>query len=245
MKKNQIEKELKKSETYMLKLNSDYPDLVEISEDNVARVEAILRIDSGFRKATDIENPGSSASSIMMFKQSWKSKNSSNYPCLIKQIVERLDSENKTHLNSDGVGRSEITDRINAIGMDALVEELKNPEENNYKLIKILAEGTHPTGKSKNGKAYKSRRNLSFASKFCHYMCFFLFMGEREQDNFSIYDSVVSAIIPRYLNYYGSNMALRKNNYVDYIRAIDEIILRSGSRISRNGLDHLLWFYHK
>ncbi|MBE5845141.1 MAG: hypothetical protein E7302_13375 [Butyrivibrio sp.] len=243
---NLIEEEISKSEAYILKPNCNCPDLVELSVDNVARVEAIICNDSRFVKISDKGNLNSSAFSIIEFKKAWESKDYNKCSNLIDQIVERIDSENGTHLNADGVGRKEITGRIKNLGMDRLIEELKNPEKNNYELITVIRKATHPKEKSNSGKKYRPRKNISFASKFCHYMCFYLFEGKAEQDNYSIYDSVVASALPKYQNFYKCDMALKKKdfNYVDYIRTIDGIIEKSGSNISRNGFDHLLWYYH-
>jgi len=101
------------------------------------------------------------------------------------------------------------------------------------------------------------RRNVSFASKFCHFSCFYIFKGEEAQDNFSIYDGVVARALPAYLDYYKEKLLDKKidlktikkkikdKSYKEYSNAIDDIIEASGSKISRNGFDHLVWYYFK
>ena len=111
--------------------------------------------------------------------------------------MSRLDAENSTHLNSDGVGRAEITERIVKINSQKLLDFLKEPEETDFELINIIAKKTHPKDSRHNG-----RINISFASKFCHYLCMFMFEGESYQDNYPIYDSVIRENLPKYLLHY-------------------------------------------
>ena len=73
-----------------------------------------------------------------------------------------------------------------------------------------------------------------------------LFEGEEAQDNFSIYDNILRKVIPVYADRYDVDVPDRRlPDYEEYCNIIDEIIERSESGISRNGFDHLLWYYHK
>ena len=59
-----------------------------------------------------------------------------------------------------------------------------------------------------------------------------------------IYDSILKKVLPRYLDYY----ELKRydlDDYAQYREAVDAIREASGVEISRNGFDHLLWYYHK
>lgn len=111
-------------------------------------------------------------------------------------------------------------------------------------MIRIIADETHPAGNGKNGKAYIPRRNISFASKFCHYACFYLFEGEPEQDNYSIWDNVLRKVMSKYIKHY---QLVKRNldDYSEYRKTVDLLIKASNSEISRNGFDHLLWYYFK
>ena len=55
-------------------------------------------------------------------------------------------------------------------------------------------------------------------------------------------------MIPHYAQYYGIKNA-KKFSYIEYCELIDEIRKKSsemtGETISRNGFDHLLWYYYK
>lgn len=89
-----------------------------------------------------------------------------------------------------------------------------------------------------------ARTKPSFASKFCHYACFYIFEGTKYQDNYSIYDRILKTVLPWYLGYFGIEQ-FNLDNYRDYRMAVDGIRDVSGIEISRNGFDHLLWYYHK
>ena len=158
------------------------------------------------------------------------------YKYIIREAVCAVDRENSTHLNADSVGREEITDRIYNLTKGELKNKLKMAD---IGLINFIAAKTTPGEENK-----KARTNISFASKFCHYACFYLFEGEPEQDNFSISDNVLRENIPYYAQYYDVQIK-DLLEYADYRRVVDEIIRKSKSDISRNGFDHLLWYYHK
>ena len=51
---------------------------------------------------------------------------------------------------------------------------------------------------SKTSKESGARANPSFASKFCHYACMYLFEDRKEQDNFSIYDGILCKVLPSF-----------------------------------------------
>ena len=140
-------------------------------------------------------------------------------------------------MNADKAGRDFIKEKITGCIEDGTL--LKYLRERDFNLIDILSERT------KQGKG--GRRNISFASKFCHFSCFYIFGEEDAQDNFSIYDGVVARALPKYLAYYKLNdkVQIKDKNYREYSDAIDDIIKASGSKISRNGFDHLVWYYFK
>jgi len=67
-----------------------------------------------------------------------------------------------------------------------------------------------------------------------------------------IYDNILKNNLPKYIQRY-LDVDIKKeqyeNNYNQYIKYIDDIRNKAeklyGKRISRNGFDHLLWYYHK
>ena len=243
-----IQEEYEKSRKYELsEINGE--KLVELTQENVAKVEAMIRTDSNYRISLD--DPGKSPYWILEMKKLLKGK-----PCdynkdyVVKRIVSLLNKENSTRLNTDGVGLDKMPEII-LQNWDNILDSLRI-RERGMALINALSTKTIPIDPRKKG-----RQNVSFASKFCHYSCFYIFDGEEAQDNFSIYDRVVANALPLYLDYYEKKLLdekidlkkikkeIKKKNYREYSKAIDAIIKASGSNISRNGFDHLVWYYSK
>ncbi len=172
--------------------------------------------------------------------------NEYSYEEIIYYAISAIDRENSTHLNADGVGRMEITKRILEFKPQELTNYLKHPSKHDYNLIEKISERTNPTQDH-----HKPRINYSFATKFCHYACFYLFSGSSEQDNFSIYDSVMEKALIKYIERYKLNYKQSDfKTYSSFLNAISDVISESikidkGESVSRNGLDHLLWYYYK
>ena len=246
-----IDEELKASKKYYLEEEKGFTvkdgrPLVKLSKDNVARVEAMIHHNSDYGSAFDVMNPVKSACKFKELKKVLKGKDfktKNDYKKLIEEIVAALDKENSTHLNSDGCGIKVISKRIANIEQDELLHFLQCPKETDYRLISIIAKETKPIGESEKGNPHRGRKNLSFASKFCHYACFYIFNG-KYRDNYSIYDSIVSKALPSYMERYGIEKK-KFTTYAEYQEAIDEVIRKSKSGISRNGFDHLLWYCYK
>ena len=239
-----IEQEHLLSIKYDLKCIPHHKELVKLTQDNVARVESMIRHDSDYSNSANENSETSSAHWFMKLSEiliSGKKVSDDEYANIISECVIAVDRENSTHLNADKIGRQEMTNRLIALDKKLLLQYLREPIKNNYKLVTILAAQTHPIEKGMN-----PRKNPSFASKFCHYACMYIFKDGEEQDNFSIYDNVVSQNMPKYAKYY--NIPVLKNyteSYSAYIDTINKIIEISGNEISRNGFDHLLWYFHK
>lgn len=239
-----IQQEEKLSVKYELKKNPKNRKLVQLSQDNVARVEAMIRTDSAYSKTNDIKNKKSSAYWMTELKKILIDKAVVTPDCykhIIKNCIEAVDRENSTHINADKIGRKELSERVYKLESEDLLKYLSNPKETNYKLINILSKRTNPTEKD-----CKPRKNYSFATKFCHYACLYLFEGKKEQDNYAKYDYILSKNIPEYAKIYNIPIPDDYNtNYEVYINLIDNIIKQSGNKISRRGFDHLLWYFHK
>ena len=134
--------------------------------------------------------------------------------------------------------------------MQNLRELLK---EKNPKLINTLRKRTG----WRIGDKKKGRENYAFATKFCHYACLYLLRGLQEEDNYSIYDEILGASLVAYAEEYGIFKNKKGDsytqddfkNYAIYGAVIDKIrekvAAQTGYLISRNGFDHLLWYYHK
>jgi len=254
-----IKEELEKSKEYLIKtVEQNGERIVELTPDNVARVEAMIQNDSAYIRAFDKEaRPkryprkqtkefkygGSTAYWVVQLKDVLiKGKNVSDdnfsFGDIIKHLIAAIDRENSTHLNADGNGRKDIHDRI-VSKKEHLIKLLKN-QNNQYEIIDCICKKT---------SGEKGRENLSFASKFAHYAAFYLFEGTKYQDGFSIYDGILIKALPKYIKAFSIQTEDYKKDYKKYQNAIDSIISAAekqyGERISRNGFDHLLWYYHK
>lgn len=240
--KNLIQKELEEAKKFMIERDKD--NLIILSLKNVAKVEAMIKTDSSYAKSSDVNYKNSSAYFFNELKNeidktnnhSKQLKESSNQT--IYNIVCAIDRENSTHINADKVGRLEISNRISSLKIKDFLDYLKKPD--NLELFNIIAQ------KTSYSKGEKHRRNPSFASKFCHYACFYLFEGLPEQDNYSIFDSVLKKSLYNYAQKYKINCTQKDlNDYKKYRQIVDDIIKKSNSNISRNGFDHLLWYSNK
>ena len=251
--KTTIQLELELSKSKMIEeVSFSGTTLAKITRDNVAIVEAMIRNDSAYIRVNDPSaGPkynrsgkqtygGSSAYWMTKLKRCLNNKGDCadySYEEIIRGAVEAIDRENSTNLNADSCGREEIIKRILKREKRELLTCLSQPEYEDMKLVRIIAKVT--------SAEKRARTNLSFASKFCHYACFFLFDGMESQDNYSIYDSILRNVLPNYLEYYGIKEQFDLADYKQYQQAIDRIREASGIEISRNGFDHLLWYYHK
>lgn len=241
---NLIQNELNEAKAFMLDIGGD--GLPVLSLRNAALVEAMIQNDSAYLKSTDEKQgptykySGSTAYWMTKLKQILIDEQSVDvsFEDVIKNAVIAVDRDNSTHLNADGVGRRELTERIISEKPN-LLHYLRQPDETNLKLVKIISEKTNASK--------RARKNLSFASKFCHYACFYLFEGTQEQDNYPIYDYVAQKALPKYMSKYGylKGEESRLEDYTFYRNVIDDIIAKSKSNISRNGFDHILWYYFK
>jgi len=220
--------------------------LAKLTRDNVAIVEAMIRNDSAYIHSTKVDGApdkkygGSSAYWMMQLKKyllEGQKNGAYSIENIIRGAVEAVDRENSTHLNADNCGREEIIGRICKYDQSELLKCLQNPDYNDMMLIRDISRKT--------SAKKRARTNLSFASKFCHYACFYIFEGTEYQDNYSIYDGIMKKILPSYLEYYSIEETYDLSDYKDYRVAVDRIREASGIEISRNGFDHLLWYYHK
>lgn len=251
--RNTIQDELDLAKTKMIE-EVDFRGkmLAKLTRDNVAIVEAMIRNDSAYIHSTDVSAApvynrkgevkygGSSAYWMTQLKDVLLKKkvdSAYSYEDIIKGAVESVDRENSTHLNADNCGRQEITERLCKFNRFEFVKCLKDPDYDDMKLIREISRIT--------SAEQRARTNPSFASKFCHYACFYIFEGTEYQDNYSIFDGILKTVLPLYLGYFQIDRDLNLNDYRDYRLAVDSIREASGIEISRNGFDHLLWYYHK
>lgn len=206
-------------------------NLVELSFDNVARVEAMIYENSYYKN----NKPSSSRSMI-------KNLTEESYNELIGQIVDAVDKENSTHLNSDKCGRTNVTARLQKYTFSELKELLKN-ENGEFVLLNEIAFSNDTEEKD----------HFSFATKLCHNLCMELLQGTPYEDGYCKYDTVLEKALPLYYKEYCGKVIKPSNyrkQYSTYIKYVDEIRQAAqehhgGNKISRNGFDHLIWYCHK
>ena len=244
---NLITKELEGAKQfYITTKEKDGVEIAELTSRNVHIAEAMIMQDSRYSKSAYVNNMESTAHWMNKLKGILCDNmevTDKYYETVITKAVEAVDKDNTTHLNADKVGRKQISDRLCNIPKEDLKEFLANPEGTSYKLIEIISAKTD---------ADKPRRNISFASKFCHYAAFYLFDGQEQQDNFSIYDEVLRKAIKKYIEFYNIKADLssitgekKVEGYIAYQNAVDAVIENAKNQISRNGFDHLVWYYYK
>ncbi|MBQ8784525.1 MAG: hypothetical protein IJZ59_00590 [Alphaproteobacteria bacterium] len=259
-----IEDEIKASKDYLLTFVREDIKIPILTIDNVARVEAMIQVDSRYSNNRDEYNGETSSNFFHKLKEILKDKeelkdNENTLETCIYQIVRTIDKENSTHLNSNiraedakgdnikKTGRYLIADKILQFNKKRFLEHLTNPdkalkEDGLFRIIEISG----------------GRKNTSFASKFCHYACFNLF-DDKNKDNYSIYDAVIRMALPIYIKWHKVTVeninykneyrkirnALCRIDYKLYQTIVDTVLKASESDISRNGFDHLLWYYFK
>lgn len=134
-------------------------------------------------------------------------------------------------------------------------------EESKSHVFAILAKGIDI--KDKKGKD-KKRYNFSFASKFCSYAYHYLVENKKNPNPYSRYDNIVSDMLPTYLEYYvytsespkdtksfkvsaGGKFENKLKAYHQYCTLIGCILdaLHEKDKISRDELDHIIWYSKK
>ena len=184
-------------------------------------------------------------------------------------IIEDINKQNSTHASEEEF--KVLADKIKEFdeGKGKLLNFLCEPD-NNYSLINKLSKK-----KIKTKNRYRS--NFSLATKICQTLCFVINDGNKYQDNFMKFDSVLRDNLPKYLRAYKVsvdqvlnindkersefskfkknkkdkeeemllNWLYKEQKYPIYIRMINLLIEKTGNQISKNGLDHLIWYTNK
>ena len=214
------------------KFDMDKNDFPALTENNVKRVNFLIENDSNYSLLDD-EYEDSITQTINEERFTTRYKQ-------IKKIVDIIDQQNTTHLSFTGMegnnrkeGRRIMAKFICKLTKTGFYDSLRasDPE-----LVNLIAK-----------KAIKTRNTFSFASKFCTYMARALFKGEKEEDNYSIFDSVMCDTLPYYAWVYLREKHIKRKcssipeefaakghgNYEGYRKLIDAI--RNSAR------DNVVW----
>lgn len=233
-----------------------------LCRENVAFVEAIIMNDSRY---TNIYGEKSDTrEKINKLKTSIETSS-------LQSIIEDINNQNSTHASKEEI--KVLAKKIKEFNKDSgkLFNFLCEPDKD-YSLIKLLSK------KIKSNRGMRS--NFSLATKICQTLCFVINDGNKYQDNFMKFDSVLRDNLPKYLRAYKitveqvlneydeerNEFSIYKNNKKDkkdreeeiflnwlykdqkypiYIRMINLLIEKAGNKISKNGLDHLIWYTNK
>lgn len=169
-------------------------------------------------------------------------------------VVKLIDKYDSTRLSSEGrcFGNFKNGREITA----KKIEDLLNNCDLEGQLRKGCSEPVHLIANAVNEEHIKTlgidkgRYNISFATKFCAYSSLYAF----NKDNYCIYDSVLSNILPYYAKMYCneniSNISIKTlEDYKKYKSIIDNIICSAEKMTSYKSsykeFDDLLWYYFK
>ena len=188
---------------------------VELSFNNVQRAETIMEI---YNKKS-IENI---RSALIQLRNNYTYEN-------LKNACTIINRENNTHLRN--------TDK------EAICRRIIRDYPSYTMYENALTSDDHPLIgliRYRNDIQFETiRDNYSFATKFCHFSCYFLLETDNDRDRYPIYDSVMKKYI-KDVHYVRDD---QMESYNNYISTIDNII--NNRNISRNGFDHLIWIYYR
>lgn len=212
----------------------DQNGAVAFTEHNAKFVRAILSMDSRYKNA---ENGGEGSAQ----KYIKDSGISNDYSTILKQ-VQRVDKENGTHLNVLGKGHDQMAKAIS---------ETKN--------LKTRLKSGDPELVNELSMVLKPERDsFSFASKYCTYLSRYAL----ELDNYCIYDSILSEMLPYYAYTYCGEKWFRpgrngvvgsignlRGHYKEYRDLINRIRDASYAitdyNIPLKEFDHVIWYSYK
>ena len=246
-------------------------DVPALTKKNSLFIEAIVRLDSNYNLDSDetksnddgfdpILNVSSANGKFCGSSKYWltiikNSKTFEEYKRGVYGAVVSIDTFNSTHLEATLDGRKKMAEIIisNYPSFKELKEALSrtfNKNDSEHIIYKLSI----PLEARRKGTV---RCNLSFASKFCSYASLCLL----DEDRYSKYDSVVSDMLPFYMELY-LGKKLRKNHYkvkasihkerlrvyeiysndIGEILNLDEI---KNDEITREKFDHIIWYSNK
>jgi len=144
----------------------------------------------------------------------------------IGRVVYEIDNENSTHLTA--VGRHKVDDIMKKLDLKPMTVEKMSDDGEGEKTItggvlftsqiiagieglkerlsvgddRLVFEISHASKTYLNGAhvADVNKINFSFATKFCHWTCQYLELG----DKYCIYDNVVASVLPYFVDNYAS-----------------------------------------
>ena len=230
----------------------DYLDMnrkfIDFTQKNIELIDFCLTIDSSYRNAF---NPTSIGSSAYLITNKWSFDKDT-----IKDICERIDKENSTHLAVSGHNKGDKK------GVDAVVKKILSIANFETKLKNADADLVNEIA-----KAVPQISKFSFASKFCTYVSRY---KDKNPNAYSIYDKVISEILPYYewKFLHTTKIHAQKNRNKKVVSTIENTFAKKGSfdyegyntligqiieainnerklNVDRLTFDRMLWYYYK
>ena len=218
------------------KMNSNF-DIKEVFE-LTAKSEIIksnLSLDENYMYALTKENAEKAHSLIKNDSKYGESSYKKYYEKLDKKLEDYSKEEIKTILKEIASSNSTHTSNIN---IDILSDYIFNNKKNF--LFKLESGNAEIVDEISFIDGF-IRREKSFASKVCAYLCELEF----NKSNFAVNDSVVRTILPYYLNNFGiaktTSKKLENCSYKEFVGYIDKI--KEG--LSFEEIDNILWYCYK
>jgi len=234
------------------------------TQNNIKLINTFLKYDSKYSSAENESNINynssyagilkSLKSDFFNFKRYEDYINEKDYVenDVLYKVIESIDKINSTHLASEGRKGGNKGRIKTAIGISKIINLKKLLNSGDANLVQTIA-------------TFATTNKISFASKFCHYVCRFALDNE---NLYCVYDSVVQSILPYYLYKYNvhefkqtyitkrtknnvSTLDDNKDNntYAKYRNYIDKLIINlkkeTNIKITYSVLDHLLWYFFK
>ncbi len=218
-------------------MNSNFKEIKEVFE-LTAKSEIIkinLSLDENYMYALTKENAEKARNLIKNDSKYGESSYKKYYEKLGKKLEDYTKEELKTILKEIASSNSTHTSNIN---IDILSDYIFNNKKNF--LFKLESGNAELVDEISFIDGF-IRREKSFASKVCSYLCELEF----EESNFAVNDSVVRTILPYYLNYFGiakvTSKKLGNCSYKEFVGYIDKI----KKDLSFEEIDNILWYCYK
>ena len=140
-------------------LDFDANGVLALTEKNVTIINSVLRIDPTYRSSFDKTDSSSAFFYVRQYANSFE-KNES----VIKEICKRINKENSTHIYVSGHEKGSNQGLMLTVKAIVKIDNLKERlEKGDTEIVTTIA------------NAVPGRNNISFASKFCTYMCRYMF----------------------------------------------------------------------
>lgn len=223
---------------------------IDFTQDNIDLINFCLSIDSSYRNAF---NENHEESSAYLITNKWSFDEDT-----IKNICEKIDKENSTHLAVSGHKKGDKK------GVNAVVKKICSFTDFETKLKNADADLVDEIA-----KAVPEISKFSFASKFCTYVSRY---KDKNPNAYSIYDKVISEILPYYewkfLHIAKEKIHARKNRNKRVVSTIEDTFAKKGHfnydgyntligqiieainkekklNVDRLTFDRILWYYYK